>query len=130
MTPIFETLEDISVASEIGDTTVAVRLRRQLNYRPSRFTSGPYWLDLHVGSVHTPLLCGPAVRQRGCNSISIETRQRSYTAPALTSFKVPLLSRLGSVSSIYADLRFCLVQNMKFPFSSAVVDIDHFKHLY
>lgn len=57
MTPIFETLEDISVASEIGDTTVTVRLRRQLNYQPSRFTSGPYWLDLRVGSVHKPYYC-------------------------------------------------------------------------
>lgn len=57
MTPVFETLEDISVPSEIDDTTVAVRLRRQLNYQPSRFTSGPYWVDLRVGSVHKPYYC-------------------------------------------------------------------------
>lgn len=47
----FETLEEFSVASEVSDATVVVRLRRQLNYKPSRFTSGPYCLDLTVGSV-------------------------------------------------------------------------------
>lgn len=57
MTPVFETLEEISIASEISDAVVAVRLRRQLNYQPSRFTSGPYWLDLRVGSVHKPYYC-------------------------------------------------------------------------
>ncbi len=57
MKPIFETLEDISVASEIIDATVAVRVRRQLNYQPSRFTSGPYWVDLRIGSVHKPYYC-------------------------------------------------------------------------
>ena len=57
MIPKFEILEDISVASEISDATIAVRLRRQLNYEPSRFTSGPYWLDLRVGSVHKPYYC-------------------------------------------------------------------------
>jgi hypothetical protein len=57
MKPTFETLEDVSVVSEISDATIAVRLRRQLNYEPSRFTSGPYWLDLRVGSVHKPYYC-------------------------------------------------------------------------
>lgn len=57
MLPKFETLEDISVASEISDAAITVRLRRQLNYQPSRFTSGPYWLDLRVGSVHTAYYC-------------------------------------------------------------------------
>lgn len=51
MTPVFETLEEISIASEISDAVVAVRLRRQLNYQPSRFTAGPYWVDLRVGSL-------------------------------------------------------------------------------
>lgn len=50
--PKFEMLEDISVTSEISDATITARLRRQLDYKPSRFTSGPYWLDLRVGSVH------------------------------------------------------------------------------
>jgi len=57
MKPTFETLEDISVASEISDATIVVRLRRQLDYQPSRFTSGPYWLDLRVGGVHKPYYC-------------------------------------------------------------------------
>lgn len=57
MMPKFETLEDISVASEISDATISVRLRRQINYHPSRFSSGPYWLDLLVGSVHKPHYC-------------------------------------------------------------------------
>lgn len=51
MTLEFETLEECSVASEIGGTTVKVRLRRLLNHKPTRFSPGPYCLDLAVGSV-------------------------------------------------------------------------------
>ncbi|CAG9223734.1 conserved hypothetical protein [Paraburkholderia tropica] len=47
----FETLEEFSVASEISDATVKVRLRRQLNHKPTRFSPAPYCLDLAVGSV-------------------------------------------------------------------------------
>ena len=57
MTPNFETIEEYSIASKVSDATVSIRLRRQLNYHPSRFTSGPYWLDLLVGSVHRPYYC-------------------------------------------------------------------------
>ncbi|MBM5643584.1 hypothetical protein [Burkholderia pseudomallei] len=47
----FETLEEFSVASDVSDATVTVRLRRQLNHKPTRFSSGPCRLDLTVGSV-------------------------------------------------------------------------------
>ncbi|WP_175762097.1 hypothetical protein [Burkholderia anthina] len=47
----FETLEEFSVASEISDATVKVRLRRLLNHKPTRFSPAPYCLDLAVGSV-------------------------------------------------------------------------------
>lgn len=47
----FETLEDFAVQSEVRDCTVSIRLRRQANYIPTRFTSGPYCLDLGIGSV-------------------------------------------------------------------------------
>lgn len=57
MTPKFETIEEYSVASEVSDATVSIRLRRQLNYQLSRFTSGPYWLDLRVGGVHRSYYC-------------------------------------------------------------------------
>ncbi|MDN7971041.1 hypothetical protein QZM91_26175 [Burkholderia multivorans] len=55
-TPVFEIIEDFEVESDIytDGTKVRVRLRRQLNYTPSRFTRGPYWLDLNVGSIHQP----------------------------------------------------------------------------
>ena len=52
MQPEFETIEEFAVDSEVADTTVEVRLRRQLNHKPTRFSAGPYWLDLQVGSVH------------------------------------------------------------------------------
>lgn len=54
MQPVFETIEEFAVDSEIADTTVKVRLRRQINHKPTRFSHGPYWLDLQVGSVHVP----------------------------------------------------------------------------
>ena len=56
MEPVFEVVEDFEVESDIytDGTKVRVRLRRQLNHRPSRFARGPYWLDLHVGSYHEP----------------------------------------------------------------------------
>ncbi|QVN12396.1 hypothetical protein [Burkholderia sp. LAS2] len=47
----FETLEEFSVASEISDATVTVRLRRMLNHKPTRFSPAPCCLDLAVGSV-------------------------------------------------------------------------------
>ncbi|WP_250459580.1 hypothetical protein [Caballeronia sp. INML5] len=47
----FETLEEFSVASEITDTTVKVKLRRQLDHIPTRFSPAPYCLDLTVGSI-------------------------------------------------------------------------------
>lgn len=47
----FETLEEFSVASEVSDATVTVRLRRMLNHRPTRFSPAPYCLDLAVGSI-------------------------------------------------------------------------------
>lgn len=46
----FKTLEEFSVASEISDATVKVRLRRLLNHKPTRFSPSPYCLDLAVGS--------------------------------------------------------------------------------
>ncbi|MBD2956241.1 hypothetical protein [Burkholderia pseudomallei] len=54
MQPEFETIEEFAVDSEIADTTVRVRLRRQINHKPTRLSRGPFWLDLHVGSVHVP----------------------------------------------------------------------------
>lgn len=50
----FETIEEFSVHSEIADTTVRIRLRRKVHYKPTRFSRGPFWLDLHAGSVHVP----------------------------------------------------------------------------
>lgn len=54
--PKFEIVEDFEQASCIHEdgTTVRVTLRRRLDYQPSWVTSGPYWLDLHVGGRHTP----------------------------------------------------------------------------
>lgn len=46
-----ETLEEFSVASEVSDVTVTVKLRRMLNHKPTRFSPAPYCLDLAVGSV-------------------------------------------------------------------------------
>ncbi len=54
MQPQFETIEEFTATSEISDTTVKVRLRRQVNHEPTRFIRGPYWLDLHAGRVHVP----------------------------------------------------------------------------
>lgn len=53
----FETVEEFSVDSEVADTTVKVRLRRQINHKPTRYSRGPYWLDLRVGSEHVPHYC-------------------------------------------------------------------------
>lgn len=52
----FEVVENFEQASRLHEdgTTVRVLLRRRLNYQPSKFTSGPYWLDLHVGGRHSP----------------------------------------------------------------------------
>ncbi|WP_205194900.1 hypothetical protein [Burkholderia sp. Ax-1719] len=47
----FETLEEFSVASEVSDATVTVKLRRLLNHKPTRFSPAPYCLDLTVGSI-------------------------------------------------------------------------------
>ncbi|WP_423195848.1 hypothetical protein DFLDMN_003097 [Cupriavidus sp. H19C3] len=47
----FETLEEFSVASEVSDATVTVKLRRMLNHKPTRFSPEPYCLDLAVGSI-------------------------------------------------------------------------------
>lgn len=47
----FETLEEFSVASEITDTAVKVKLRRQLDHIPTQFSPAPYCLDLTVGSI-------------------------------------------------------------------------------
>lgn len=47
----FETLEEFSVASEVSDATVSVKLRRLLNHKPNRFSPAPYCLDLSIGSV-------------------------------------------------------------------------------
>ncbi len=47
----FETLEEFSVASEVSDATVTVKLRRMLNHKPTQFSPAPYCLDLAVGSV-------------------------------------------------------------------------------
>lgn len=49
--PEFETLEDFSVQSEVGDYLVKVRLRRRADYIPTRFTTGPYCLDLAAGHI-------------------------------------------------------------------------------
>ncbi|VVE42764.1 hypothetical protein PMO31116_04202 [Pandoraea morbifera] len=54
MLPEFQTVEEFSVDSEIADATVKVRLRRQINHKPTRYSRGPYWLDLRVGGVHVP----------------------------------------------------------------------------
>ena len=51
MMPEFETLEEFSVASEVSDATVTVKLRRILNHKPTRFSPAPYCLDLTVGSI-------------------------------------------------------------------------------
>ncbi|BCF95694.1 hypothetical protein PPGU19_002630 [Paraburkholderia sp. PGU19] len=51
MTLEFETVEEFSVASEVSDATVTVKLRRMLNHKPSRFSPAPYCLDLAVGSI-------------------------------------------------------------------------------
>lgn len=54
--PVFEIIEDFEVESKLhmDGTKIHVRLRLQLNHKPSRFTRGPYWLDLTVGSIHQP----------------------------------------------------------------------------
>jgi hypothetical protein len=57
MLPEFETVEEFSVNSEVVDATVKVRLRRQTNHKPTRYSRGAYWLDLQVGSAHVPHYC-------------------------------------------------------------------------
>lgn len=57
MLPEFEPVEEFSVDSEISDTIVKIRLRRQTNHKPTRYSRGPYWLDLQVGSEHVPHYC-------------------------------------------------------------------------
>ncbi|WP_241295276.1 hypothetical protein [Burkholderia stabilis] len=47
----FETLEEFSIASEVSDAMVTVRLRRQLNHKPTPYSPEPYRLDLTVGSI-------------------------------------------------------------------------------
>jgi hypothetical protein len=47
----FETLEEFSVASEVSDAAVKVRLRRLLNHEPTRFSPAPFCLDLAAGSI-------------------------------------------------------------------------------
>lgn len=47
----FETVEEFSVASEVSDATVTVKLRRMLNHKPTRFISAPYCLNLTVAGV-------------------------------------------------------------------------------
>jgi hypothetical protein len=47
----FETLEEFSVASEVSDATVTVKLRRQLNHKPTPYSPEPYRLDLTVGGI-------------------------------------------------------------------------------
>jgi len=48
MLPEFETVEEFSVDSEVADTTVKVRLRRQTNHKPIRYSRGSYWLDYRL----------------------------------------------------------------------------------
>lgn len=52
----FEVVENFEQESRLYEdgTMVRVLLRRCLNYAPSRFTSGPYRLDLHVAGRHYP----------------------------------------------------------------------------
>lgn len=48
--PVFEVVEDFTVESEVcADTSIRVVLRRQLNYKPSRVSTGPFFLDLYLG---------------------------------------------------------------------------------
>lgn len=57
MSPEFEIVEDFAISSEVADAMVRVRLRRQTNHKPARYSPGPYWLDLSAGSVHVPHYC-------------------------------------------------------------------------
>lgn len=54
MMPEFETLEEFAITSKVSGAIVKVRLRRQLNHKPTRFSPAPYFLDLQVGTVHFP----------------------------------------------------------------------------
>ncbi|CBJ36682.1 protein of unknown function [Ralstonia solanacearum CMR15] len=47
----FETLDEFSIASEVTDATVTVKLRRMLNHKSTQVSSAPYCLDLVVGSI-------------------------------------------------------------------------------
>jgi hypothetical protein len=50
----FEVVEDIEETSDIRTSEVKVRvtIRRDLEYKPSQFTAGPYCLDVRVGQQH------------------------------------------------------------------------------
>jgi len=52
-----ENQKKFEIIEEFESDSVWVRLRRQLDYKPSRYTSGPYWLDLRAGGVHRPHYC-------------------------------------------------------------------------
>lgn len=47
----FEILEEFSIASEVSDAKVTIKLRHQLNHNPTRYSPEPYCLDLTVGSI-------------------------------------------------------------------------------
>jgi hypothetical protein len=68
--PVFEVVEDFEVKSNVcaDGTTVRVLLRRKLNYVASRLTRGPFYLDLRVGSSHTPYygISEEAARECAC----------------------------------------------------------------
>jgi len=57
MAPIFETVEEFSIKSEVANTVVKIRLRLQTNHQPTRYSPGPYWLDLMAGGAHIPYYC-------------------------------------------------------------------------
>lgn len=68
--PVFEVVEEFEVNSNVyaDGTTVRVLLRRQLNYVASRYTRGPFFLDLSVGGSHTPYygMSEEAARECAC----------------------------------------------------------------
>lgn len=68
--PVFEVVEDFEVKSNVraDGTTVRVLLRRKLNYVASRYTRGPFYLDLRIGSSHTPYygISEEAARECAC----------------------------------------------------------------
>ena len=50
----FAVVEDIEENSSIYESEIKVRvtIRRDLEYKPSQFTAGPYCLDVRVGQQH------------------------------------------------------------------------------